>query len=91
MEIYLIKDYELIDRIQIGLESEVYSICYLNNGNILTGHFNGFIQYWNFNNNKLEYNGKRKFHDNRIRVISQISDDLILSGSNDSKIQIIKT
>ena len=90
-EIYLIKDYKLIDRIQIELEREIYSICYLNNGNILTGHFNGFIQYWNFNNNKLEYNGKRKFHDNRIRVISQISDDLILSGSNDSKIQIIKT
>ena len=89
-EIYLIKDYELIDRIQIELGCDVYSICYLNNGNILTGDKNGFIKYWNFNNNKLEYNGKRKFHDNRIRVISQISDDLILSGSNDSKINIIK-
>ena len=89
-EIYLIKDYELIDRIQIELGCDIYSICYLNNGNILTGDKNGFIKYWNFNNHKLKFIKEKKFHDNRIRVISQISDDLILSGSYDKKIKIIK-
>ena len=48
------------------------------------------MKYWNINNNKLEYIKEKKFHDKRIRVISQIRDNLILSGSDDSKINIIK-
>ena len=89
-EIYLIKDYKLIDRIQIELQREIYSICYLNNGNILTGHFNGYIKYWNFNNNKLKYIDEKKFHQTSIRVISQINDNSILTGSDDITINLIK-
>ena len=89
-EIYLIKDYKLIDRIQIGLQCEIYSICCLNNGNILTGHFNGFIKYWNINNNKLKYIDEKKFHQTSIRVINQINDNSILTGSDDITINLIK-
>jgi hypothetical protein len=89
-EIYLIKDYKLIDRIQIELQREIYSICYLNNGNILTGHFNGYIKYWNFNNNKLKYIDEKKFHQTSIRVINQINDNSILTGSDDITINLIK-
>ena len=68
---------------------EIYSVCYLNNGNILTGHYNGFIKQWELKDDKLKYIGEKKIHDNRIRVISQINN-LILSGSNDKTIKVFK-
>ena len=89
--IYLIKDYKLIDNINYINTSlkEIYSVCYLNNGNILTGHYNGFIKQWELKDDKLKYIGEKKIHDNRIRVISQINN-LILSGSNDKIIKVFK-
>ena len=86
--IYLINNYELIYKIEIN--SECYSICYLNDGSILTGHKNGYIKQWNLNNNELILSGEKKVHNKEIRVISQIKIDLILSGSNDEKINIYK-
>ena len=55
------KNYQIIDNINITLEYEVYNICYLNDGSILTGHFNGIIKQWDLNNDKLKYIGKKKF------------------------------
>ena len=88
--IYLIKNHKLINSIQLGYQFEIYSVCYLNNQNILTGHFNRFISIWNFNDDKLVFLGQKKVHDDRVRVISQINDDLILSGSCDTKIKRLK-
>ena len=88
--IYLIKNHKLINSIQLGYQFEIYSVCYLKNQNILTGHFNGYITRWFINDDKLEIYGQKKVHDDRIRVISQINDDLILSGSCDTKIKRLK-
>ena len=86
--IYLINNHNLIKKIEIN--SECYSICFLNDGSILTGHKNGYIKQWNLNNNELILSGEKKVHNKEIRVISQIKIDLILSGSNDEKINIYK-
>ena len=87
--IYLIKNYQIINDVNLLLQCEVYSICYLNDGTILTGHFKGIIKQWDLKNDKLKYIGEKKIHDNRIRVISQINN-LILSGSNDKTITTFK-
>ena len=84
--IYLINNDNLINKIEIN--SYCYSICYLYDGSILSGHLNGYIKQWNLINNDLQLIGEKKVHDNCIRVISQLKNDLILSGSNDNKINI---
>ena len=76
--IYLINNYNLINKIEIN--SECYSICYVNDGSILTGHENGYIKQWDLNNNELKLIGEKKVHDYTIRVISQLKNDSILSG-----------
>ena len=86
--IYLINNYNLINKIEIN--SNCYSVCYLYDGSILTGHKNGYIKQWDLNNNELKLIGEKKVHDDRIRVISQLKNDLILSGSEDNKINIYK-
>ena len=40
--IYLINNYNLINKIEIN--SDCYSVCYLYDGSILTGHKNGYIK-----------------------------------------------
>ena len=65
------------------------SVCYLYDGSILTGHGNGYIKQWDLNNNELKLIGEKKVHDDEIRVISQLKNDLILSGSY-QKINIYK-
>ena len=84
--IYLINNYELINKIEIN--SECYSICYLNDGSILTGDKKGYIKKWNLNNYELKLIEENKVHDNSILVISQLKDGLLLSGSEDTKINI---
>ena len=86
--IYLINNYNLINKIEIN--SDCYSICYLYDGSILTGHKNGYIKQWDLNNSKLKLIEEKKLHNDRIRVISQLKNDLIVSGSNDKKINIYK-
>ena len=77
--IYLINNYNLINKIEIN--SDCSSVCYLYDGSILTGHGNGYIKQWDLNNNELKLIGEKKVHDGEIRVISQLKNDLILSGS----------
>ncbi len=81
--IYLISinEYNLIRKIDIN--SPCYSVCYLINGNLLTGHSNGYIKQWNLNNNIFNFIGENKMHDYEIRVISQLKNNMILSGSSD--------
>ena len=86
--IYLINNYNLINKIEIN--SDCYSVCYLYDGSILTGHENGYIKQWDLNNNELKLIGEKKVHDGLIRVIFQLKNDLILSGSKDKKINIYK-
>ena len=58
--IYLISinEYNLIRKIDIN--SPCYSVCYLINGNLLTGHSNGYIKQWNLNNNIFNFIGEKK-------------------------------
>ena len=42
------------------------------------------------NYNELKLIGEKKVHDDRIRVISQLKNDLILTGSEDKKKNIYK-
>ena len=84
----MINNYNLINKIEIN--SECSSICYINDGSILTGHRNGNIKQWDLNSNKLKLIGEKKLHNERIRVISQLKNDLLLSGSSDKKINIYK-
>ena len=84
--IYLINNYNLKNKIEIN--SECYSLCYLYDGSILTGHY-GYIKQWDLNNNELKLIGEKKVHENGIWVISQLKIDLILSGSF-SKINLFK-
>ena len=63
--------------------------CYLYDWSILT-HENGYIKQWDLNNNEWKLIGEKKVHDDRIRVISQLKNDLILTGSEDKKINIYK-
>ncbi len=87
--IYLINNYDLINKIEI--KNDCYSLCCLNNGNILTGHGNGYIKQWNLDNNELKFIEEKKVNDNyAIRVISQLKNDLISSGSNTSIINLYK-
>ena len=78
--IYLINNYNLFSKIEIN--SDCYSVCYLYDGSILTGHKNGDIKQWDLNNNELKLIGEKKVHENGIWVISQLKNNLILSGSN---------
>ena len=76
---------------KIEINNDCYSLCCLNNGNILTGHGNGYIKQWNLDNNELKFIEEKKVHDNyAIRVISQLKNDLISSGSEDKKFKIHK-
>jgi WD40 repeat protein len=86
--LFSIVNYNLTSKIEI--DSQCYSICCLSDGTILTGHENGYIKQWNLNNNELKLIGEKKVHDDEIRVISQLKNDLILSGSCDKKINIYK-
>ena len=63
------------------INSDYYIVFYLYDGSILTGHENGYIKQWDLNNNELKLIGEKKVHDGEIRVISQLKNDLILSGS----------
>ena len=86
--IYLFQNYDLIKKIEIN--SGCYSICYLSNGNILTGHHNGNIKEWKLNNNELNCIGEKEgVHDDEINVICEIKNKFILSGALD-KINIYK-
>ena len=57
--IYLINNYNLINKIEIN--SNCYSVCYLYDGSILTGHSNGYIKQWDLNNNELKLIGEKKY------------------------------
>ena len=72
------------------MDSVCYSICYLLDGSILTGHENGNIKQYNLINNELKLIGEKNYHQNEIRVITQLKNNLILSGSSDSTINIYK-
>ena len=86
--IYLFQNYDLIKNIKI--DSGCYSICYLSNGNILTGHHNGNIKEWKFNNNELNCIGEKEgVYDDEINVICEIKNKFILTGALD-KINIYK-
>ena len=86
--IYLFQNYDLIKKIEIN--SGCYSICYLSNGNILTGHHNGNIKEWKFYGDELNCIGeKERAHDNEINVICEIKNKFILTGALD-KINIYK-
>ena len=86
--IYLFQNYDLIKKIEIN--SGCYSICYLSNGNILTGHHNGNIKEWKFYGDELNCIGeKERAHDNEINVICEIKNKFILTGVQD-KINIYK-
>ena len=77
--IYLFQNYDLIKKIEIN--SGCYSICYLSNGNILTGHQNGNIKEWKFNNNELNCIGEKEgVYDDEINVIYEIKNKFILTG-----------
>ena len=84
--LYLIKNYHLINKIN----SKCYSICNLSNGYILTGHKNGKIKEWKLINNELIFIGKKKVHDDEIRVIYEIINNFMVSGSCDKTINIYK-
>ena len=84
--LYLIKNYHLINKIN----SKCYSICNLSNGYILTGHKNGKIKEWKLINNELIFIGKKKVHDDEIRVIYEITNNFMVSGSCDKTINIYK-
>ena len=70
--------------------NKVYNLNYLwyNNCSILTGDKKGYIKKWNLNNYELKLIEENKVHDNSILVISQLKDGLLLSGSEDTKINI---
>ncbi len=85
--IYLFKNYDLK---KIKINSGCYSICYLSNGNILTGHHNGNIKEWKFDGDELNYVGEKEgVHDDEINVICEIKNKFILTGALD-KINIYK-
>ena len=84
------KDEIMFECLKYLINSDYYIVFYLYDGSILTGHENGYIKQWDLNNNKLKLIGEKKVHDNRIRVISQLKNDLILSGSIDRKINFYK-
>ena len=86
--LYLIKNYKLV--IDINMDSNCYCICYLSNGDILTGHYNGNIKEWKLINNELQFIGEKKVHDKLISVIYEIKNNFLLSGSQDKKIMFIK-
>ncbi len=86
--LFSIINYNLINKFEI--DSICYSICYLLDGSILTGHQNGNIKQYNLINNELKLIGEKKYHQNEIRVITQLKNNLILSGSSDSTINIYK-
>ena len=77
--LYLIKNYKLV--IDINMDSNCYCICYLSNGDILTGHKNGNIKEWKLINNELKFIGEKKVHEKLITVIYEIKNNFLLSGS----------
>ena len=87
--LFSILKYNLVNKIEI--DSGCYSICCLSDINILTGHQNGKIKQYNLINNEFILTGEKKYHDNEIRVIFELNNNLILSGSEDNKINIYKT
>ena len=86
--LFSILNYNLVNKIEI--DSDCYSICCLSDINILTGHQNGKIKQYNLINNEFKLTGEKKYHDNIIRVIFELNNNLILSGSDDKKINIYK-
>ena len=72
------------------MDSNCYSICYLSNGDILTGHKNGNIKEWKLINNELKFIGEKKVHEKLITVIYEIKNNFLLSGSQDKIINIFK-
>ena len=72
------------------MDSNCYCICYLSNGDILTGHYNGNIKEWKLINNELKFIGEKKVHEKLITVIYEIKNNFLLSGSQDKKIMFIK-
>ena len=86
--LYLIKNYKLV--IDINMDSNCYSICYLSNGDILTGHKNGNIKEWKLINNELKFIREKKVHDKLISIIYEIKNNFLLSGSQLKKLIFIK-
>ena len=84
--LFSIVNYNLTSKIEI--DSQCYSICCLSDGTILTGHENGYIKQYNFINNELKLIAQKKHHNGIIRVIYQLNNNLILSGSDDRTINI---
>ena len=84
--LFSIVNYNLTSKIEI--DSQCYSICCLSDGTILTGHENGYIKQYNFINKELKLIAQKKHHNGIIRVIYQLNNDLILSGSDDRTINI---
>ena len=84
--LFSIVNYNLTSKIEI--DSQCYSICCISDGTILTGHENGYIKQYNFINKELKLIAQKKHHNGIIRVIYQLNNNLILSGSDDRTINI---
>ena len=80
--------YNLVNKIEIN--SIFRSICCLPDGSILTGHKDGKIMQYNLINNELKCVGEKKYHNDWIKAIIHIKEDLIISSSDDKKINIYK-
>jgi WD40 repeat protein len=86
--LFSIINYNLINKFEI--DSICYSVCCLLDGSILTGHQNGNIKQYNLINNELKLIGEKNYHSKEIRVITQLKNNLILSGSSDNTINVYK-
>ena len=79
-------NYKLINKIEMN--SICRSICFLRDGNILTGHKDGKISQYNLINNELKFVGEKKYNNFWIKAIIQLKEDLIIFSSDDIKINL---
>ena len=82
-------EYKLVRTIEVPGACWIYGVCMLNKNMLLTGDFSEVIRQWKIEgDNLILISKKQKTHDNDIRVLCNMGNGLIASGSSDKTIKI---
>ena len=83
------EQYKLVKKIDVQGSNWIYGVCMLNKNMVLSVDYNRTIRQWKIEgDNLILISKKENAHDNRIFVLLNFGNGLIVSGSEDYSIKI---
>ena len=84
-----VNSHNIIRTINTSGSCNIYTICMINENQLLTGDYNHKIKQWKIEgDNLILISTKENAHNNEIRIILKIGDNHILTGDNSGEEKI---